>query len=261
MPEALDDNTIRRYLLGLAEDLEQQQVEDALLADDAGTRQIAIVEDELVEQYLGGELNRAEKAAFETHFLAHNTRRENLRFAKALQQYIKDHPEPATTPSRTAWFTMPRFALAAAVLVILAAAWLAVINRPSAPVQTAQNQAVPAEKAVPAYPYVLALSPVLLRGAGSEPVLDQRPASESIEIRLALPQGTSEFTSYSATLATVEGREIARQSGLKAENGSVTLMVPTSSLARGDWRVALSGTTSKGKTAAISSYYFRARFE
>ena len=257
-PEALD-KTIRRYLLGFADDLEQQQVEEALLLEEAGRREIAIIEDELIDQYLAGELNRAERAAFQSHFLAPKSRRENLRFAKALQQYIKDHPDPSRIPARSAWFTMPRFAMAAAVVAVVAAAWVAMSNRASAPVQVAQTQVV-TEKAKP-QPFVLPLSPGLLRGAGSGPVLDKRPASESIELHLALPQEASQLSSYSATLATVEGREVWHQADLKPENGTIKVLVPTSSLGRGDWRVALSGTSAQGKTEGISTYYFRVLFE
>lgn len=261
-PESLDDNTIRRYLLGFGDDLEQQQVEEALLLDEAGRRQIAIVEDELIDQYLAAELNRAEIAAFESHFLAPRSRREHLRFAKALQQYIKDHPEAAKVPSRNAWFTMPRFALAAAVLALAAAAWLALSNRPSVPLQTAQNRPASVEESKNApQTFILALSPGLLRSGGGEPAIETRPALPSVEIHLALPQETSGFASYSATLATVEGREVWHQSGLQPESGSIRVVIPTSSLSRGDWRVALSGTSSKGKLEAVSNYYFRASFD
>jgi hypothetical protein len=47
-PANLDEKTVRRYLLGHADDVEQQRVEEALLLDETGRRQIAIVEDELI---------------------------------------------------------------------------------------------------------------------------------------------------------------------------------------------------------------------
>jgi len=66
----VDDITIRRYLLGQATDLEQQQAEELLLMDETGRRQIAIVEDELIEEYLAGELSGDELSSFESHFMA-----------------------------------------------------------------------------------------------------------------------------------------------------------------------------------------------
>jgi hypothetical protein len=260
-PANLDDKTVRRYLLGHADDVEQQRVEEALLLDETGRRQIAIVEDELIEEYLAGELKAAELSAFQDHFLAPKSRRENLRLAESLRAYIDRHPGAATAPPRRAWSSMSRFALAAAVLAIVAAAWLALNNRATPPIETAQKARTEQAASAPAQPFVLTLSPGLLRsGGGGQTVLDTRPASSSVELHLVLPQGTLGSASYSAALSTVEGREAWRQADLKPQNGAIIVLIPTSSLSRGDWRLALTGTTG-GKTENISSYYFRVLFD
>jgi hypothetical protein len=38
-------------------------------------------------------------------------------------------------------------------------------------------------------------------------------------------------------------------------------VIPVSLLSRGDWRVALAGTSPQGKTSDLSSYYFRVLFD
>jgi len=258
----VDDITIRRYLLGQATDLEQQQAEELLLMDETGRRQIAIVEDELIEEYLAGELSGDELSSFESHFMAPPSRRENLRVARALRRYIDEHANAAVpAPIRRAtWFAIPRFALAASVLVIAAAAWFGVRSRNNH-VQTAAGPApAPAATAAP-QAVVIALTPGLLRSGGAEPVLKTRPEAASIEFDLQLPPDAAGFAGYSAALSTVEGREVWRQAELRRDGNTVKISVPTSSLARGDWRIALAGTTAQGKPSTVSSYYFRVLFD
>jgi hypothetical protein len=261
---ALNDATVRQYLLGQAADFEQHQIEDALLLDDDARRQIAIVEDELIDEYLAGELTSDERSRFESHFLAHESRRRNLRFSQALHLYIKEHPEAAPVRARKGgsmlWL---RFAAVAAAVAIGVAVWIGYSQRSrlndSATNQPARTGSAIAPTPVP--PVVLTLSPGLLRSGGQETVLKTRPAGPSIEVHLELPQEASGFAGYSAKLATVEGNEVWRQTGLRREGNHIQLSIPTSLLSRGDWRVALAGISPQGRTSEVSSYYFRVLFD
>jgi hypothetical protein len=262
--ELLDDDIIRQYLLGQAGEFEQDRIEHALLLDETARRQIAIVEDELIDEYLAGELPADERSPFESHFLAAESRRRNLRFSQALHLYIKEHPEAAPARARKGWSLLwPRFAAAAAVVAIGVAAWLGYSQRSrindSAPQQAARTGNAITPTPVPTV--VLTLAPGLLRSGGQETVLKARPAGASIELHLQLPQEASGFASYNARLATVEGNEVWRQAGLQRDGNTIQVTIPTSLLSRGDWRVALAGTSSNGRTSDVSSYYFRVLFE
>ena len=83
----IDEAMIRRYLLGIASENEQQQVEVALLAEEGLLRLVAVAEDELIDEYLAGELSAAEAASFQSHFLAAKSRRHNLQFGRAIRRY------------------------------------------------------------------------------------------------------------------------------------------------------------------------------
>lgn len=263
----IDDITIRRYLLGQADDAEQQQVEEALLSDESGRLHIGVVEDELIEQYLAGELPADERSSFESHFLAAESRRQNLRFSQAFRKYMEEHPEanPRPATARAGWPILRlKFALALAAAAVIAAAWLALSYRDSRGELPAQPEAarsgsepVPA----PAQIAVLTLTPGLLRSGGQEPVLRTRPTGTSLELHLVLPQEGFGFGSYSAKLGTVEGKEVWRQTGLQREGDTIRVAIPTSLLTRGDWRVAVSGASAQGKTSEVSSYYFRILFD
>ena len=259
----IDDGTIRQYLLGEADDFQQQQVEESLLVDETIPRQMAIVEDEIIEEYLAGELTPAERANFELHFLMPQSRRENLRFSRAFRQYIEKHPEaaPKAAEPRSRWSPWwPRFAVAGAVVAIAAAGWLGLNRRtPGTPTQQVSRNRAPVAAAPPTI--VLTLTPGLLRSGGQETILRTRPAADSVDVHLELPQESSGFARYRARLATVEGNEVWSQGELKREGNSVNLTIPTSRLTRGDWRVALSGVSPQGKSSDVASYYFRVLFE
>ena len=84
-----DQNTIRRYLLGeVTEEGELRLVEERLLTDDEYFEEIAVIEDELIDQYVSGSLNPGEQEKIESHFLATAERRRKLRFAQALRKYV-----------------------------------------------------------------------------------------------------------------------------------------------------------------------------
>lgn len=257
---AIDDKTIRRYLLGQAGDLEQQSVEEGLLSDEQVRLQIELVEDELIEQYLAGELSSDERSVFESHFLAPGTRRQDMRLTEALQRYAKEHPQPVAA-ARSSWASLrAKFAFALMAAAMIVAIWIGVSRRNSSVVPGPQQAATP-ERVAPPQMAALTLAPGLLRSGGQQPVLKVRPAGPSLELHLILPQEASGFAGYRATLATVEGEQVWQKADLQREGDVVNLQVPTSRLKRGDWRVVLTGIPKQGTPSEVSSYYFQIRFE
>jgi hypothetical protein len=73
-----EQSSARRYLLNQLTDAEQKAVELELLSDDAFSEELEIVEDELIDEYLQGELSRKERKRFEEFFLTHETRKHKL---------------------------------------------------------------------------------------------------------------------------------------------------------------------------------------
>lgn len=95
-----EDPPLRRFLLGEASEAERGEVEERLFADPEYFRQFRAAEDELADEYLYGDLDEGERERFETHFLTTPERRESLRVAKALKQYIsKNAHAPAAEPA------------------------------------------------------------------------------------------------------------------------------------------------------------------
>jgi CHAT domain-containing protein len=82
-----DDAPLRCYLLGQMAAGEELQIEEKLITDDDYFERLEVAEDELIDDYARGELNRREREQFEKHFLVTPERRSKLRLAKALIEH------------------------------------------------------------------------------------------------------------------------------------------------------------------------------
>jgi hypothetical protein len=105
----MDESLIRQYLLGELSPEEQEPIEKRVLSDDASFETFLLVEDELMDQYVRGGLNREETRLAEKHFLASPERQRSLRFAKAFQRYVgstpaQTFPQQSPNPSELSWW-------------------------------------------------------------------------------------------------------------------------------------------------------------
>ncbi len=121
-----DEKQIVSYLLGELIDDEQVLVEERVLTDDAYFDLLRAAEDDLIDEYLSGTLSADARQRFETHFLCTPERREKLRFAAALREYVSadSAPHEPEAVSRTAWWSrlisVPSLRFAAAVIIVVA---------------------------------------------------------------------------------------------------------------------------------------------
>ncbi|HEV7892237.1 MAG TPA: hypothetical protein VGP08_16440 [Pyrinomonadaceae bacterium] len=89
MKHALEEDLLlKRFLLGELPEGGRGEVEERLFSDPEYFRQFRAAEDELTDEYLYGDLDADERERFETYFLTTPERRESLRIARALKQYI-----------------------------------------------------------------------------------------------------------------------------------------------------------------------------
>lgn len=78
---------LREYLLGELEPGDREQIEMRLLLDRDFLLQAEMLADELIEDYVDGNLSERERTAFVTHFLAASTQRDRLNVAVALKRH------------------------------------------------------------------------------------------------------------------------------------------------------------------------------
>lgn len=96
-----DEAHLRKYLLGVLNEAEQQAIEERLMTDRAFFDLLHIAEDELIDDYLElGALSTDERGRFENFFIAIPGRRRKLNFAMALRGYL-------TTEVRTSEASTP----------------------------------------------------------------------------------------------------------------------------------------------------------
>jgi len=98
---AVEEGTFRQYLLRGLSEAEQTQVEERIFMDEAFYEQLCLVEDELIDSYVGELLSPAERARFEEQFLTSPRRRERIEFARAFRNSLAKTKRTAS--ARSLW--------------------------------------------------------------------------------------------------------------------------------------------------------------
>jgi hypothetical protein len=88
--------TYRRFLLGIATEEEESRAEEAILAGKVDASFLDDLEDEIIDDYLLGNITRDEQDGFTETFLAMEERRKRVAFAAALVEYARDDPAEQT---------------------------------------------------------------------------------------------------------------------------------------------------------------------
>jgi hypothetical protein len=81
---------IIQYLLGQARSEDVASLEELLMTDREFLTELQIVEDELIDQYLDGELSEFDRDSFETYFLGTPERQRKVRFGRIFNKYLSD---------------------------------------------------------------------------------------------------------------------------------------------------------------------------
>ena len=102
MKEADEQGKIRNYILGEIGDDDRAVIEERIMTDEDYSDNLAMVETNLIQDYVDGNLAPAERASFEKRFLRSAENRQKVRFARALRKYVDEtelSPEPKRKPS------------------------------------------------------------------------------------------------------------------------------------------------------------------
>jgi hypothetical protein len=78
-----DEQKISNYLLGALPETEAERLDELSVANDEFAARMRVVENDLVDAYVKGELSGKTLKRFESHYLASPMRREKVRFAQA----------------------------------------------------------------------------------------------------------------------------------------------------------------------------------
>jgi hypothetical protein len=251
--------SIRPYLLGLIQQNEQLQIEERLLTDNEFYEELLIAEDDLIDEYLAGELSTLDRRNFEEHFLVTPERERKVRFGRALNKYTADKArQSAPTPQ---WWSYPAaflsarnavasLALAAAVLLLVfGVSWLAVKNPPQ------QTPGGPASASI----VTAVLTPGMAREGGEITRISVTPDKDTIQLRLALPSG--DYEKYHVAILTSQGTNVWTGTSLQSERlpegKFIVLNLPANIFRRDDYQAKLSGQLANSSFEDAASYTFR----
>jgi len=135
------EKLITQYLLGELPEEQQVEIEDRAFSDQDFLASITSVENDLIDEYVRNEMPAADRRRFESRFLASESRRKRVEFAKALAQMlpeirVTERGTRKVSATRVSWRDAlaafinglnpaGKIALATAILVILVGgAWL-----------------------------------------------------------------------------------------------------------------------------------------
>lgn len=116
-----DDRELVDYLLQLLPADDIDRLDEASMADDEVAERLRIVEHDLVDAYVRGELTGRQLARFESHYLATPRRREEVAFARRLARAVDRAAAATAAPVRARARPWLVWGLAAAVVFLAAA--------------------------------------------------------------------------------------------------------------------------------------------
>lgn len=286
---------LRRYLLGETSADERRSVETRLMTDLRYLDDLDRAEEELIDDYARGDLGRQEKEKFESLFLNDAERREKIAFAQSLNRYGAAHSEARQPRSPVLFWRRAAMVLTAAVILLAAIStflfWETIqvrqqltkselqraaseknnklvsdqLNQEKTRSQALEQElaAVRTEGHPVTYDVlVLALTSGWSRGPGSMATATISSSAKHLLLEMAVSPDTPHYKGYQAQIRTVEGTGVWSKDGLKAiqKDGKrvVSVTVPVSAIASGDYLVTLNGIGVSGKPNEVATYYFRA---
>jgi hypothetical protein len=263
-----EEGDLRLYLLGLLPQERARPLEERLLSDGSFYEELVIAEDELIDEYLDGELDGRELERFNGHFLNSPHRMSRVRFARTLKRYVAETdaaavaetPAPAEDPASgikpergggrfLPWPRVPGPApaayLAVALLVSCAITWVVIRSMSSgAPRQVATVLLTPGGQT---------------RAGGDLQLVDIPVGADVVQLRLRLV--AVDFQSYHATLLNEDGVLLLNASNLKPEpvegTQAIVMTLPARNIQPGGYQLRLDGVYPDGNSESIDAYRFK----
>lgn len=279
----MDEAQIVSYLLGDLDENERARLEERFLRDVEYRDLIRSVEDDLVDDYVRGELPPHQRELFEKQFTSHPQRAQKVELARALNRALDERPRvtgksatvlraPVSSRAPISGFRYPL--AAAAVLLFGLGVWLVMETRRSGPpVEQPQAQqqtprpedkppTPPPDRSTPPGPQLsiatFVLPPGLLRDSTAARTFVIPAGTQIIRLRLPVEKG-DEYPAYRAGLRTTTGKSVwtsgAVQAVKEATGQSVVLEVSADLLAPDRYELTLTGV-NKDLVEDIGYYYF-----
>lgn len=244
------------YLLGTLDGNDKSQFEERILTEPGVYEELLVVEEELIDQYVAGELSALERQQFESHFLITAERQKNLRFGKLLQKYANSHIDLTPIPVQS--FSVPRtpvrrWAWVGVMAAVLGCAGIMFVRG----LVNKREAASVVQQTIPRV-VVVTLPPGSAGTEGSNKHVIVSPRGSEVKLELELNNPT--FRNYKSELFR-ENTSLKISNELKIEAKGQQRVVPFTvtgeMLSPGDYQVKLSGVLDSGANEFIDNYSFR----
>jgi hypothetical protein len=253
------------FLFGTLDGDHKARFEERILTEPGVYEELLVVEEELIDQYLAGDLPTLEQQQFESHFLITAERQKNLRFGKMLREYAESHvdltervgPPIPVHHIHESFSLLPaplrRWPVLAALAAIIACAGIilvrGLVNKREACVLQETNSRVVTVTLLP--------GSAGTEGPNTQPVIVS-PKGGKVKLELELSNPT--FRNYKSELFR-ENKSLQISDELtfeaKGEHRVVPFTVTGEMLSPGDYQVKLSGVLDSGADEFIDNYSFR----
>ena len=257
MNAMIDRDGPRRYLLGSASEGERERFEQDLLADEGLYEELLATEEELIDEYVAGQLPELEQAGFLQYLSKLPDYEKRLEFAQALRaRSVHSQAEVASGGAEVeqgdasgAGFPLRASLVAAAAVLVMTVGGVWSLMTISG---LRQEIAL-------AGPRSFLLTAGTLRSGGTAQVLrvPQKPALMEIHLDL----GFDDYETYRAVLYDSHAAELMSLNQLKAriedDEILVTLSISSEPLTKGDYYISLIGVTENGELEPVARYDFR----
>jgi hypothetical protein len=272
----------RRFLLGQVEDLAQQEIESLFISDPEVKNTVLLAEEDLVEDYLDGNLTESDADEFLLRYGHTPHQRRKLRIAESIKQYalaesLPDQPALSAVQRfhglalfralRKRGFFIP-VAVSVTIILLVTGIWLVQMHN----LRTQENNLglligqelteLNSRSSLGETPPQLSsmtLPPVALRGVQPSSELKLQANYPIVELKLLWPQ-KEEYWSYEATLRRVGSPRRFTVPGLQLEKNSgrnvVRLRLPAAHLVAGLYQISLSGIASDGTSGPTEEFIF-----
>lgn len=236
-----------RYLLGELSGRELDELEERYFGDDELFGELLDAQDQIVDDYLCGQLSQRERERFERYFLTLPGRRREVELAALLDQNLVERcadglPTASAEPApRNQFLARPSFfdrlrasrpipvwtLVAAALIVTLSATWTALKTsrlqdqlsqsqaRQAQELEQARNERASLKEELArlktsAVPEAMTLSLDLLPGASrsSGEIKEVKPGSATQMIECSLAAGAEDYVSYQAILQPADDESV-----------------------------------------------------
>ncbi|MBZ5525630.1 MAG: hypothetical protein LAP21_25695 [Acidobacteriia bacterium] len=245
------DQEIIRYLLHETSEEELPMIEERLVNDTAFFELIASVEDELIMQYVRGDMEKSLKPRFEKAYLNSAERRARIESARQLRAAVQEVAAARRRPYLRLPLLATRQAQMIAVLLV-AALGLASLMLWKSRSSSAEPGGGDARISVVLNPGRLRTGPGL-ESAGTQFTVP--PGTREVIFQLATPDLPS-YSAYRVVVGTPE-RPAVFTGSATLRNGVLTSIVPAGVLTAGDYTLELRGVATDSGSQPIATYYFR----